>query len=113
MGQLETDAGPTVVAIARARLGVGSDSQSVRNQARRLGVTRARIYQLLEECHHVMQVRWPDGKRQIDDLALWLDEHYASADCANLVASLRELLYPLKFDSVSEHLLAQPTRIRH
>lgn len=113
IAQLEIDAGGTVAAIARARLGVGADSQSVRNQARKLGVTRARIYQLLEECHHVMQVRWPDGKRQIDELAQWLDEHYSSADCANLVAMLRELLYPLKFDSVAEHLVAQPGRSRH
>ncbi len=110
LAQLETDAGPTVAAIARSRLGIDGRNQSVRNQARKLGVTRARIYQLLEDCHHVMQVRWPDGKRQIDDLAQWLDQNYASAECANLVALLRELLYPLKFDSVAEHLVAQPGR---
>ena len=112
LAQLENDAGPTVAAIARSRLGIGNDNQSVRNQARKLGVTRARIYQLLEDCHHVMQVRWPDGKRQIDELAQWLDQNHASAECANLVASLRELLYPLKFDSVAEHLVAQPGRRR-
>lgn len=113
LAQLEIDAGQTVAAIARSRLGVKGDTQSVRTQARKLGVTRARIYQLLEDCHHVMQVRWPDGKRQIDDLAQWLDQHYASAECANMVALLRELLYPLKFDSVAEHLIAQPSRRRN
>jgi hypothetical protein len=112
LAQIEIDAGPTVASIARARMGIGADNQSVRNQARTLGVTRARIYQLLEECHHVMQVRWPDGKRQIDDLALWLDQNYASAECANLIAALRELLYPLKFDSVAEHLQPQSVRRR-
>lgn len=112
LSQLEIDAGTIVAAIARARLGVGADHQSVRNQARQLGVTRARIYQLLEDCHHVMQVRWPDGRRQIDELAQWLDQNNSSADCANQIASLRELLYPLKFDSVAEHLIAQPTRHR-
>jgi hypothetical protein len=105
--QLEVDAGNTVTTIARARLGVGADGQSVRNQARKLGVTRARVYQLLEECHHVMDVRWPDGKRQLDELAQWLDEDYAAADCANLHGSLRELLYPLKFDAVAQHLVPQ------
>jgi hypothetical protein len=105
--QLEVDAGNTVTTIARARLGVGSDGQTVRNQARKLGVTRARVYQLLEECHHVMDVRWPDGKRQLDELAQWLDEDYAAAECANLLGSLRELLYPLKFDAVAQHLVAQ------
>jgi len=112
LAQLDIDAGPTVSAIARARLGIGSDHQSVRNQARKLGVTRARIYQLLEDCHHVMQVRWPDGKRQIDELAQWLDQNNSSADCANMIAALRELLYPLKFDSVAEHLIAHPGRRR-
>lgn len=107
LAQIEVDAGPNVSAIARARLGIGSNNQSVRNQARKLGVTRARIYQLLEECHHVMSVRWPAGKRQIDELGLWLDEHYAAADCANVLGQLRELLYPLKFDSVAEHLVAE------
>jgi hypothetical protein len=54
-----------------------------------------------------MMVRWPEGRRLLDDFALWLDENYASADCANLLASLREMLYPLKFDSVAEHLRAE------
>jgi hypothetical protein len=102
--QLNIDAGDTVADLARGRLGVGQSAESVRNQSRSLGVTRARVYQMLEECHNVMSIRWPDGRRQLDEFAQWLDENYASAEAANLLASLRELLYPLKFDSVSDHL---------
>ena len=105
--QLEIDAGDTVARLARGRLGVGAKAESVRNQSKALGVTRARVYQLLEECNNVMMVRWPEGRRLLDDFALWLDENYAAADCANLLASLREMLYPLKFDSVAEHLRAE------
>jgi hypothetical protein len=105
--QLEIDAGETVAKLARGRLGVGLKAESVRNQSKALGVTRARVYQLLEECNNVMMVRWPEGRRLLDDFAMWLDENYASADCANLLASLREMLYPLKFDSVAEHLRAE------
>lgn len=110
--QLELDCGEIVGGIARQRLGIGlaagEEIISVRNQARNLGVTRARVYQLLEECSLVMQVRWPEGRRQLDDFAQWLDEVYASAECANLVASLRELLFPLKFDApIGEHLLKE------
>jgi hypothetical protein len=105
--QLEIDAGDTVARLARGRLGVGAKTESVRNQSKALGVTRARIYQLLEECNNVMMVRWPEGRRLLDDFAMWLDENYAAADCANLLASLREMLYPLKFDSVAEHLRAE------
>ncbi len=110
--QLELDCGETVGSIARERLGVGraagEEIVSVRIQARKLGVTRARVYQLLEECSQVMQVRWPEGRRQLDDFCQWLDEIYASAECANLLGSLRELLFPLKFDApIGEHLLKE------
>jgi len=104
--QLQIDAGETVASLTRGRLGVGTPAESVRNQSKSLGVTRARVYQMLEECHNVMNIRWPDGRRQLDEFAQWLDEHYASAEAANLLASLRELLYPLKFDSVADHLRA-------
>ncbi|HEX5103174.1 MAG TPA: hypothetical protein VFV87_05155 [Pirellulaceae bacterium] len=105
--QLAIDAGDTVAKLARGRLGVGAGTESVRHQSQSLGVTRARVYQMLEECHGVMQIRWPEGRRQLDDFGQWLDECYASAEAANLVASFRELLYPLKFDSVGEALRAE------
>jgi len=104
--QLAIDAGDTVAQLARGRLGIGANAESVRNQSKALGVTRARVYQMLEECHNVMSIRWPEGRRQLDEFAQWLDENYAAAECANLLASFRELLYPLKFDSVADHLRA-------
>lgn len=105
--QLAIDSGDAIAALARGRLGIGQDAESVRNQSKALGVTRARVYQMLEECHSVMSIRWPDGRRQLDEFAQWLDENYASAEAANLLASLRELLYPLKFDSVADHFKAE------
>src|SRR5262245_22723776 len=107
--QLAIDAGETVADLTRGRLGVGATAESVRNQSKSLGVTRARVYQMLEECHNVMSIRWPDGRRQLDEFAQWLDENYASPEAANSLASLRELLYPLKFDPVAEHLRAEAT----
>ena len=50
--QLGIDAGDTVANLARGRLGVGAGAESVRNQSKSLGVTRARVYQMLEECHN-------------------------------------------------------------
>jgi hypothetical protein len=113
LDQLQNDIGSTVAKLARGRLGVGEPEQSVRDQARALGVTRARVYQLLEDCNAAMTVRWPDGRRLLDELAQKMDENYSSADAANLLGSLRELLYPLKFDSVDKHLIAQPTSAGH
>jgi hypothetical protein len=107
LAQLETDVGTTVCNLARSRLGVGAAHKSVREQSRELGLTRARVYQLLEECHRTMCIRWPDGKRLLDEFAQRMDQLYAPADVANLLGSLRELLFPLKYDSVAQHLLAE------
>lgn len=105
--QLELDVGTTVCGLARARLGVGAPPKSVREQSREMGVTRARIYQLLEDCHRTMHVRWPEGKRLLDEFAQRMDQLYSTADSANLLGSLRELLFPLKFDALTPHLLAE------
>jgi len=107
MVQLETDVGTTVSMLARGRLGVGAPHRSVRQQSRDLGLTRARVYQLLEDCHRTMSIRWPEGKRHLDEFSQRMDELYASADVANLLGTLRELLYPLKYDSVAQHMLAE------
>lgn len=108
--QLKLDSGATVFALARGRLGIDANGVPVRSQARKLGVTRARVYQLLEECNLVMSIRWPDGRRQLDELAQRLDRNFAPAECGNLVGGLRELLYPLKLDAVSKHLVPDLTR---
>lgn len=107
MMQLETDVGTTVCGLARGRLGVGAPAKSVREQSRTLGLTRARVYQLLEDCHRTMSIRWPEGRRLLDEFAQRMDEVYASAEIANLLGTLRELLYPLKYDSLAEHLLVE------
>jgi hypothetical protein len=105
--QLEVDVGTTVGSLARARLGVGAPQRSVREQSREMGVTRARVYQLLEDCHRTMSVRWPEGKRLLDEFAQRMDQIYSSAESANLLGSLRELLFPLKFDALTPQLLAE------
>jgi hypothetical protein len=62
LAQVHIDAGPEVYRIAQERLGVKSAQHSVQQQARRLRVTRARVYQLLETCGDVLAVRWPEGE---------------------------------------------------
>jgi hypothetical protein len=105
--QLEVDAGGTVLELAQSRLGVGADSVSVRQQAKRMNVTRARVYQLLEEAYRVIQVRWPEGRTRLDTLAAKLDEEGATSECRDLLANVRELFFPRKFESLAEHLLAE------
>lgn len=60
--QIDVDRGSPVTEIVAERLGIPGPAPTVRSQAERLGVTRARVYQLLEECADVMAVRWPEGR---------------------------------------------------
>jgi hypothetical protein len=75
LNQVELDAGETVHHLAAGRLGIESPGESVREQAKRLELTRVRVYQLLEMCARVMQIRWPEGRWQLEALA---------AKCASL-----------------------------
>ncbi len=68
LAQLRLDCGPGIAKLADGRLGISAAPQTVRNQAKKLGVTRARVYQMLEECAKVMRVRWPDGGPQLAEL---------------------------------------------
>ncbi|HZZ27143.1 MAG TPA: hypothetical protein VFE46_03975 [Pirellulales bacterium] len=59
--QIQIDCGQTIGRLAEGRLGLHGAPQSVRLQAKRMSVTRARVYQLLGECQQAITVRWPEG----------------------------------------------------
>lgn len=92
--QLEIDAGPTVAKLARDRLGIEGPPLSVRQQSKQMNVTRARVYQLLDECGKVMSVRWPEGEWLLAALGEKL--HTAGADAEDLqqFGAIADLFYP-------------------
>ena len=94
IAQVLVDAGPTIAHLAEGRLGVGGSPQSVRQQARRMAVTRARVYQLLDECGKVMSVRWPEGRHLLASLVRHLEQVSAENDELQLLRSAIELFYP-------------------
>jgi hypothetical protein len=96
LNQLLIDAGPTVHTLVTERLGVDAPAQSVRVQAKRMGITRARVYQLLEDCAKIMEVRWPEGQWLLKSLATKLTEEGASADDLHMFNATIELFYPSK-----------------
>ncbi len=102
LAQLGVDAGDAVRELAAGRLGLASVPQSVRQQARRMGVTRARIYQLLDDCSKVFDVRWPEGKMQLDALAAKFASEQANPEKLRLFEAFRELFYPSKYAEVSD-----------
>ncbi|MFT5525400.1 MAG: hypothetical protein ACI9G1_003608 [Pirellulaceae bacterium] len=66
--QLKTDVGEEIASLARGRLGLDGEIDSVRDQAQRMNVTRTRVYQLLDDCCRAIDVRWPEGRCRLDHL---------------------------------------------
>jgi hypothetical protein len=66
--QIRIDTAEQIVSLAENRLGIHGPITSVRQVARSMGLTRARVYQLLNEINDVMVVRWPTGRHQVYEL---------------------------------------------
>lgn len=91
LDQVAIDSGDSVHSLAVDRLGIGVPIKSVRDQAHELGVTRARVYQLLEDCSRIMSVRWPYGGQMIRSLTVFQDP-----EAAKLSLATRKLFFPSK-----------------
>lgn len=94
--QILVDAGPTIHDLSASRLGMGQLPQSVRHQARAMGLTRARVYQLLEECAKVMAVRWPEGEQQFAALYAKLKHEATHPEVLRAFQATCELFFPGK-----------------
>lgn len=90
--QIKVDLGDQVAGLAASRLCLDENSPSVKQQAETIGVTRARVYQLLEDCAKVMDVRWPEGRWLFAPLAT----RFGSSDpeTIGLVHGIVDLFYP-------------------
>jgi hypothetical protein len=92
--QLRLDISPAVAKLVEGRLGVVGDPQPVRHQSRRMGVTRARVYQLLEDCAMAMAVRWPEGNFQLRSLHAHLSKLSAPSDRLDLLGATIDVFFP-------------------
>jgi len=99
LGQIRVDASRQIVKLAEERLGIHGPIISVRACARNAGLTRARVYQLLNEINDVITVRWPLGRHQVHELRAKLlsgtesGEQPAAPDLEQFWAAV-ELFYP-------------------
>jgi hypothetical protein len=72
----------------------------VRQAARLMGLTRARVYQLLNEINDIMMVRWPMGRHQTHELREKFQAETAETAKTDAAVDLRqfhaavELFYP-------------------
>ena len=90
--QIDRDLGEPMTELVAERLGLDQPAPTVKAQAERLNVTRARVYQLLEDCARVLAVRWPEGRWLLAPLG----DSPADTDpeVLGLVHALRGLFYP-------------------
>jgi hypothetical protein len=95
--QIRTDAAQQITTLAENRLGISGPITSVRQAARTMGLTRARVYQLLNEINDIMMVRWPMGRHQSHELRERLlaeaSESGPGPDLSQFLAAV-ELFYP-------------------
>jgi hypothetical protein len=92
VNQIRIDLGEQVAGLAAARLCLDENAPSVKQQAETIGVTRARVYQLLEDCAKVMDVRWPEGRWLFAPLAT----RFGSSDpeTIGLIHGIIDLFFP-------------------
>lgn len=96
LAQMKVDSGDEIHDLVAGRLGAEGPVQSVRQQARRLNLTRARVYQLLEECAKVMSVRWPEGQGQFMALSAKFAAEDRDSPAHRLFLATSELFFPGK-----------------
>jgi len=90
--QIKIDLGDQVAGLAAARLCLDENAPSVKQQAETIGVTRARVYQLLEDCGKVMDVRWPEGRWLLAPLATRFGT--SDPETIGLLHGIIDLFYP-------------------
>lgn len=87
--QVRVDATQQIASLAENRLGISGPITSVRQAARTMGLTRARVYQLLNEINDILIVRWPTGRHQAYELR---DRFQSEAAQAGESPELRQFL---------------------
>ncbi|HET6883894.1 MAG TPA: hypothetical protein VFI31_27315 [Pirellulales bacterium] len=89
--QVRIDAGAEIHRLAEAR--IESQSTSVRKAAARLGLTRARIYQLLSEVSEIVNLRWPAGASLVGMLRSKMEAAGANDELLKWFGNAYELFF--------------------
>ncbi len=97
LDQIHIDTTEQVANLADNRVGLSGPITSIRQVADNMGLTRARVYQLLNEINDIMQVRWPSGRREVYELLEKLERDVETTISSEQLGQFRcavELFYP-------------------
>lgn len=95
--QLKLDVSELAYDLVRKRIGLDTEAKGVRDQSIALGLTRARVYQIMEECSEAIQVRWPRGRLLLGDLLIHLADRKGADHVVKQMQHLQTLLYPSRY----------------
>jgi hypothetical protein len=110
VNQIRIDLGEQVAGLAASRLCLDENSPSVKQQAETIGVTRARVYQLLEDCGKVMDVRWPEGRWLLAPLATRFGT--SDPETIGLLHGIIDLFYPPEKPAMHAEIEREPLAVR-
>jgi hypothetical protein len=96
LNQLRLDMGDFAFDLVRDRVGAGAKAKAIREQSEELGLTRARLYQVLEECALAAHVRWPQGRVMLNELMVFLTNRDGMEKVVRQLHQLIITLYPTK-----------------
>ncbi|MBX3412251.1 MAG: hypothetical protein KF708_05990 [Pirellulales bacterium] len=94
VAQVRIDAGANIAELVESRLGLQGEDASVREVAEQLGLTRARIYQLLSDVGCMMSVRWPEGQKLVGRLVRKLHAEGHPGRALEQFEAAAELFFP-------------------
>ncbi|MCC7086639.1 MAG: hypothetical protein IT427_16695 [Pirellulales bacterium] len=92
--QVTIDCGTVVARVVESRLSIRLGAASVRAISQRLEVSRARIYQLLDESERAMNLRWPDGRCQLTHLVERLADLQPEPDGVVVIRTAINVFFP-------------------
>ena len=94
MKQVRMDAGEQIYRLADGRLGLSGKNSSVKQAAKKLGLTRARVYQLLNEVSAILQVRWPEATALVGELRTRMETEATEQHDLELFFAACDLFFP-------------------
>lgn len=95
--QIRIDAGEQTANLVLGRLGWDGQKLSVRRAAMKMRLTRARIYQLLEDAATVISVRWPKGLEQMRSVLSRFATMSAESPERRLLDAAAEAFFPAEY----------------
>lgn len=110
--QILVDAGEHVASLAKTRLTVSGDDVNIRQVAGQMGLTRARIYQLLDDIQTIVRIRWPAGGDWYGQLRSNLDRAGAQRSAMRLLTACAGVFFASGSKSSSRVVVHARARLK-